>query len=89
MIKHGVAPACDLVPGRMPHGPGWYLAAANMITEAGPFPTKADALAAARWMDDTGHGVNPAPYTPFYSPRGVTVGIRRKDPTTTSERKSA
>lgn len=83
MFKHGVAPACDLTaPGRMPHGPGWYLAAVNQVTEAGPFPSRTDAEAAGRWLDDTGRGVNPAPYKAFYSPRGVTVGIRRKDPTT-------
>lgn len=84
MIAHGVAPACDLaIPGRLPHGPGWYLAASNAITEAGPFATEQAAEQAADWMDANGYGVNPGPYSPFYSPKGVTVGIRRKAPPTT------
>lgn len=80
MIRHGVAIQCELVaPGRLPHGPGWYLAAANGITEAGPFGTRWAAVQAAEWLEDRGYGVNPSPYKPFYSSRGVLVGIRRKD----------
>jgi len=79
MIRHGLAIQCELVaPGRIKHGPGWYLSAANGITEAGPFATESDAQAAARWLSENGYGVNPEPYEPFHSDRGVTVGIRRK-----------
>lgn len=72
------APSCDLnVPGRMAtHGPGWYLIAENQRVEAGPFATDTDARMAARWMEDNGWGVNPAPWSTRHSAVGLLVGSR-------------
>lgn len=73
------APSCDLVPGRQEHGPGWYLVSmANSFVEAGPFPTEREAILAGLWMDDEARGVNPQPYEPVYSRRGIIVGSRRR-----------
>lgn len=73
------APSCDLVPGRIPHGPGWYLVSLeNQYVEAGPFPTEPAALLTSLWMDDEARGVNPQPYEAVWSPRGMIVGSRRR-----------
>lgn len=55
---------------------GWYLIAANRRVEAGPFPTREAARRAARWMDEQGEGVNPAPWRPLFSRSGLLVGSR-------------
>ena len=74
------APSCDVTPpNRLPHGPGWYLVSlTNGYVEAGPWATEAQALEASLWMDDEAQGVNPQPYTPVYSSRGMIVGTRRR-----------
>jgi len=73
------APTCGLpAPGSLPHGPGWYLVAANEVVEAGPFATADEAHAAAGWLDEQGLGVNPYPWEPVFSLRGVVVGARRR-----------
>lgn len=74
------APTCDRIPGTIPHGPGWYLVAANRRVEAGPFASRLAALAAARWMDDHGRGVNPAPWQPVQSRTRLMVGARYRRP---------
>lgn len=71
------SPSCALVPGRLPTGPGWYLISLeNARVEAGPFASEASALEAGLWMDDQAWGVNPQPYQPTYSPRGLLIGVR-------------
>lgn len=73
------APSCGLLPGLLPHGPGWYLVSlGNATVEAGPYRTETDALQASLWMDDEGLGVNPQPYQPIYSWRGLVIGSRRR-----------
>lgn len=73
------APSCDRVPGVLPHGPGWYLVSMqNQYVEAGPFGSEGDAIMAGLWMDDEARGVNPQPYEPVYSFRGMIVGTRRR-----------
>jgi len=79
------APSCQVgVPGVMPlapgrsRAPGWYLIAANNRAEAGPFATEAEARAGARWLDDHVLGVNPAPWLPVYSAKGLVIGSRVK-----------
>jgi hypothetical protein len=73
------APSCDLVPGRIPHGPGWYLVSlANGYVEAGPWAEETHALLASLWMDDEARGVNPQPYEAVWSARGMIVGSRRR-----------
>ena len=78
---------CDLVPGRLPHGPGYYLIAMNDRVEAGPFATMAAALRAAGWMEDHGMGVHPGPWAPRWSEVGLLVGtrIRTRRPISPSE----
>lgn len=74
-----LAPSCEVgVPGTVSPGPGWYLVARNGRAEAGPFATCDDARAAARWLDETSRGVNPAPWRPCYSPSALTIGTRTK-----------
>ena len=72
---------CQLVPGTIPWGPGWYLVAANDRVEAGPFLTEDAALWAGDWLEDQCLGVHPAhedgpPYLPRYSASGLLVGSR-------------
>jgi hypothetical protein len=70
---------CQLAPGTIPWGPGWYLVAVNTRVEAGPFLTPRDAERAADWLDDNALGVHPAPWTPRYSATGLLVGSRVRD----------
>jgi hypothetical protein len=70
---------CDLVPGRLPWGPGYYLIAANDRVEAGPFPSLVACLRAMAWMDDHAMGVHPAPWTTRYSRNGLLIGSRIRD----------
>lgn len=70
---------CQLVPGLIPWGPGWYLVAANARVEAGPFLSVEDAEAAARWMSDRCYGVHPAPWSPRYSAQGLLIGSRIRE----------
>lgn len=81
---------CQLTPGTIPWGPGWYLVAANARVEAGPFLTEASALYASHWLDETGHGVHPTlepteeeeyppAYRPRYSGQGLLIGSRVRD----------
>lgn len=72
------AVACDYgIPGVLPGGgPGWYLVAENTRVEAGPFPDRETADAAARWLDDHGRGVNPWPWRSVRSRQGLIVGSR-------------
>lgn len=67
---------CDLVPGRIQHGPGWYLVAANDRVEAGPFPSIAASLRGMSWMEDNGMGVHPGPWTLRWSSVGLLIGTR-------------
>lgn len=70
----------EVVPGVLPgNGPGWYLIAANKIVELGPFASDEDAQFAAEWMDNHGWGRNPAPWTPCWSPRGMTLDTRKRN----------
>lgn len=71
--------ACQLVPGTIPWGPGWYLVAANTRVEAGPFLTEEAAAHAARWLDNQCLGVHPAPYVPRHSRTGLLIGSRVRD----------
>lgn len=78
------ATICQLVPGTIDWGPGWYLVAANARVEAGPFPSEAAALAGGGWLEDGAMGVHPAwevgpPYLPRYSQVGLIVGSRLRD----------
>jgi hypothetical protein len=50
--------------------------AKNRRVEAGPFSTEADALEVAAYMDEHSLGVNPSPWKPMHSPRGLTIGTR-------------
>lgn len=68
--------ACSLVPGVVSWGPGWYLIAANLRVEAGPFIAVEDAMSAAVWLDDQSEGVHPAPWAPRYSTTGLLIGSR-------------
>lgn len=74
------APSCQVgVPGvLLNQRQGWYLIAANARVEAGPFATEADALAGAAWLDAGGWGVNPYPWEPVFSRKGMTIGSRLK-----------
>lgn len=69
-------PTCEVLPQRQPWGPGWYLIAANRRVEAGPFSTQEEAEAVASYMDEHSLGVNPSPWRPAFSPRGLTIGTR-------------
>lgn len=70
----------DVVPGVGREGdPGWYLIAANKIVELGPFASETAAEAGAHWMDLHGYGRNPAPWTPTWSPRGMTLDTRKRN----------
>ena len=69
---------CDLVPERLPHGPGWYLIAANDRVECGPFASMAAALRAGAWLEDNGMGVHPGPWTLRWSATGLLIGSRTK-----------
>lgn len=64
------------VPGRQPHGPGWFLISSNGRVEAGPFLGMGPAFVAAQWMEDHSRGVNPGPWRPVYSRIGLVVGSR-------------
>lgn len=86
---------CQLTPGTIPWGPGWFLIAANDRVEAGPFLTEDAALYAGDWLEDSCMGVHPAwelgvkyddgeeydgpPYQPRYSAVGLIVGSRVRD----------
>lgn len=70
---------CQLVPGTIPWGPGWYLVGRNERVEAGPFLTALSARYAADWLDDNGLGVHPGPWEPRYSTTGLIVGSRIRD----------
>lgn len=74
------SPTCELgIPGRQPHGPGFFLVASNGHVEAGPFAGMEAAVAAARWLHDNDRGVNPGPWRPVYSRMGLVVGSRYRD----------
>lgn len=86
---------CQITPGTIPWGPGWYLIAANTRVEAGPFLTEESALYAAHWLDEACMGVHPTwepeepedgsepapvpPYQPRYSAAGLLIGSRVRD----------
>lgn len=75
---------CQLTPGTITWGPGWYLIAENTRVEAGPFATEEDAEKAAWWLDEECLGVHPAyeeglPYRPRFSAHGLLVGSRVRD----------
>jgi hypothetical protein len=76
VLSHTV---CDLVPGVVRWGPGWYLIAANDRVEAGPFTSEADAALGAWWLDEHGLGVHPAPWMLRWSGSGLLVGSRIRD----------
>lgn len=71
--------ACQIIPGTIPWGPGWYLVADNTRVEAGPFLTEETAEHAAQWLDDNALGVHPAPWTPRWSGQGLLVGSRIRE----------
>lgn len=71
--------SCQLVPGTVRWGAGWYLVASNTRVEAGPFLTKDAAWHAALWMEDESLGVHPGPYRPRYSATGLLIGSRVRD----------
>lgn len=86
------ATVCQLTPGTIPWGPGWYLVAANTRVEAGPFLTEDAALHAGAWLDANALGVHPAwerddddtddempPYLPRHSAVGLIIGSRVRD----------
>lgn len=73
------APACDLHPVQG-SGPGWYLIGANGIVEAGPFQDDHLAEAHAEWLEDRSLGVNPSPWSPEHSQRGLLIGSRYREP---------
>jgi hypothetical protein len=70
---------CQITPGTITWGPGWYLVAANARVEAGPFLTEQAAAHAAEWLDDSSLGVHPSPWEPRYSAVGLIVGSRIRD----------
>jgi hypothetical protein len=70
---------CQITPGTIRWGPGWYLIADNTRVEAGPFLTAESARHAADWLEDQALGVHPAPYAPRYSAVGLLVGSRVRD----------
>lgn len=71
-------PSCEVLADRHPHGPGWYLIAANHRVEVGPYPDREAAEAAAVLLDEQTRGVNPGPWWPLLSPRGLLIGTRIK-----------
>lgn len=74
------SPTCEVnVPGRQPHGPGWFLISSNGRVEVGPFAGMAPALYAAAWLEDNDRGVNPGPWEPIYSRTGLIVGSRYRN----------
>lgn len=73
------ATVCQITPGTIPWGPGWYLVAANTRVEAGPFLTEQAAERAAEWLDENSEGVHPAPWTPRHSAVGLIIGSRVRD----------
>lgn len=78
-LDYLVGTACQIVPGTVRWGPGWYLVAANQRVEAGPFLSEPDAVLAARWLDDECLGVHPAPYSTRWSGQGLLIGSRIRD----------
>lgn len=70
---------CQLTPGTIPWGPGWFLIAANSRVEAGPFLTEESARHAAGWLHDNAMGVHPSPWQPRYSAVGLIIGSRVRD----------
>lgn len=70
---------CDVVPGVVRWGPGWYLVAANDRVECGPFLSEIDAAAATWWLDEHGMGVHPAPWVLRFSRTGLMIGSRIRD----------
>lgn len=70
---------CQITPGTIPWGPGWYLIAANTRVEAGPFLTQDTATHAADVLDARSEGVHPAPWEPRYSAIGLLIGSRVRD----------
>lgn len=70
---------CQLTPGTIPWGPGWYLVARNGRVEAGPFLTEDSAHHARRWLRDNSMGVHPAPWAPRFSSVGLIIGSRVRD----------
>lgn len=70
---------CQLTPGTIPWGPGWYLVSSNSRVEAGPFLTELAAEDAAAWLEDNALGVHPFPWTPRYSAQGLLIGSRVRD----------
>lgn len=70
---------CQLTPGTIRWGPGWYLVAENTRVEAGPFLTEEAARHAADWLEDNALGVHPHPWTPRYSAVGLLIGSRVRD----------
>ena len=71
--------ACQVVPGTIPWGPGWFLVSTNGRVEAGPFLTEETAFHSADWLEDNGLGVHPAPWTPRWSSSGLLIGSRVRD----------
>lgn len=67
---------CQLLPGTVRWGPGWYLVAANGRVEGGPFLTALAACQGADWMDERCLGVHPGPWVPRYSGQGLLIGSR-------------
>lgn len=70
---------CQVVPGTIPWGPGWYLIATNARVEAGPFLTELAATQAAEDLEDQALGVHPGPWSPRYSSQGLLIGSRVRD----------
>jgi hypothetical protein len=52
--------------------------AANRRVEAGPFASQEDAEAAAVWMERNVRGVNPEPWHPVHTAKGLLIGSRVK-----------
>lgn len=78
MSEGPYGPACEVLDDRHPHGPGWYLIAANNRVEVGPYPTQEAAERAAERLEREARGINPAPWWPLRSPRGLLIGTRVK-----------